>query len=197
MSSLSNLLAIDDQKSNIRILDKNDKNNYNTIPGKNSHSTQLNNSNRLPIIDANFKSQNFYSLFIEISNNKDVEQKWSTHISQLKENSKSMLDTFFIFKCLFKKTKQELIFLSLEYIDTLSIGSKRLNDLEKNFLNISSLLENKLDIPYLYFDKESIMNKINLLSEFNIIQEHLKLALELNEGYKTFCLFKKEFSEVY
>lgn len=222
VSSLSNLLALDDQKSTLKLLDKNDKN-YNssmksmTLPGHKSshHSSQSNNSVRLPIYDVNFQDPNKslsrsnetdktinyessmlnFSSFIQILNKKDIENKWSLHMSQ---NPKSLINTFYLFKCLFKNAKNQLNKLSVDILNYLSKSNKKmynLNDLEKNIYNINYQINTKLECPCLYFDQESLIRQIKATSDFNAVDEHLKYSLELNEAYKNFDAFKQDLIE--
>ena len=159
-----------------------------TLPGKNS-SSQI----RSPLHDVNFQIPNKKILnWIQFVNRKNLDEKWSKHLVHLNEN-KFISQTFYLFKYMFQDLKVKLIQSTRDYLSLLSL--KKINDLDKYLVNMINMLT-RLESPWLYFDQQVL-----LVSETNektkLLDQHRKLANDLNDKHRSFLQLKLEFNQVF
>jgi len=165
-----------------------------TLPGKNSSSTHHHHQVRSPVHDVNFQIPNKKILsWIHQVNRKNLEEKWTKHLSQPNEN-KSLTQTFYLFKFVFKELKLKLIQLTRDYLSLMSL--KRLNDSDKYLVNMINLLT-RLEAPWLYFEQDVLLRQLKSDDETRLVDEHRKLVNELAEKYRSFIQLKQDFTQVF
>ena len=125
------------------------------------------------------------------TNNEEIEDIWKNHISILSTNDENsnVIETFYLFKRLFKETRRRLNILLPECCHYLSRSTKIFQDIEKRILKIVELINTKIDCPIVFFDSE-------ILQSSNIFEKHRRIAWEIGENYDTYVYVKRATVEV-
>lgn len=155
-------------------------------------------------------------------NQDEIEEIWKLHIqTMLNSNVKSSfcpIDSFYLFKKLFKETRHRLDSLLSECYHYLSRDTKLFLQIEKHLVNIIDLINTKLDCPVVYFDQEWFLQLISLnsldskkksktsllsksfdssgYSSCSFIENHRQILWEIGENYDTFVFIKQGVTEV-
>lgn len=157
-------------------------------------------------------------------NQRDVEETWKLHVMSVfnkkspnssNNNAKLMtgvskLETFCLFKKLFKETRYSFNILLNESCEILSQNSKLFTSISKHFIRIADLVNKKLKFPLIYFEQELLLNPIlstndlnmpstqadlKLVPTYSVLDKHRQIVWEISESYDIFVnLRKKAFS---
>ena len=150
-------------------------------------------------------------------NNRDVEEAWKLHVMSVfnkkspnSSNNKplasaNMLETFCLFKKLFKETRHNFNILLNESCEILSHNSKAFASINKHFVRIAQA-NKKLKLPLIYFDQELLLhaplspNDLNQTSSqadlklaptYSISDKHRQIVWEIGESYDKFVELRK------
>lgn len=206
--------------------------NSNHLPNRTQSSTSLvvqTNKNEQQNAQQMFIVQAISSLYLSCLpyinllniNQDEIEEIWKIHINMNTTNLEkgiNMLETFYLFKKLFKEICRRLNNLILECCHYLSRNTKLFVPIEKHLVNILDLINTKLECPVVYFDQEFLFstpistdnkaspnaNTSNSSSSNGtsgksntILDIHKRIVWEIGENYDTFIYLKLGVIEVY
>jgi hypothetical protein len=164
---------------------------------------------------------NACSPFINLLNiiPRDIEDAWKSHVTSVfdkNKNNKSvvstqpehvnLLETFLLFKKLFKESRRHLSGLLFESCSVLSTNNTVVFTLiNKHFANIIELLNRRLKCPLVYFDQNLLVHQIPVngasgdsvssaafTPNYSIVNKHRQVVWEIGENFETFVNLRKE-----
>ena len=153
-------------------------------------------------------------------NSRDIEETWRLHVMSVfnkkslnKSASQSVaniniLDTFFLFKKLFKESRRSLNLLMGESCDHVLQQTKVFASVSKHFMSIIDLVNKRLKCPLVYFDQMLLLQTsesasaaphspassqadLHLASTYSIVDKHRKIVWEIGENFDTFVQLRK------
>jgi hypothetical protein len=152
----------------------------------------------------------------------EIEEIWRIHVALLlnsvsnensiaiaKASSMNVIETFYLFKKIFKETKRHLNLLFIECCQALFKRTKSFAILEERLSKVFNLINKNIECPTIYFDQDLLITHISANSNqsymkspekskltLDIYERHKRITLEISENYQTFMSNKNSLMEV-